>query len=81
MVMGEELQEANHYAAELIKDITGDLSGQWENFCCLLQERVGLLEYSVSFHEKLQLVCDVFIGEYFMYVYFLGQFVNVSVVV
>ena len=59
MVMGEELQEANHYAADLIKDITSDLSSQWENFCRLLQERVGLLEYSVNFHEKLQSVCEI----------------------
>ena len=59
MVMGEELHGANHYAAELIKDITGDLSGQWENFCRLLQERVGLLEHSVNFQEKLQTVCKI----------------------
>ena len=59
IVMGEELQQANHYAAEQIRDITGDLSSQWENFCRLLQERVGLLEHSVNFHEKLQSVCKV----------------------
>ena len=59
MVMGEELQEGGHYAADLIKDITSDLSSEWESFCRLLQERVGLLEYSVNFHEKLQTVCEI----------------------
>ena len=59
MVMGEELQEANHYASEQIKQLTGNLSSQWESFCRLLQERVGLLEHSVNFHEKLQSVCAI----------------------
>jgi len=57
MTMGEELQAANHYAVEQIIAITTELSSQWESFCRLLQERVGLLEYSVNFHEKLQSVC------------------------
>jgi len=59
LVMGKELQEANHYASEHIKGLMVDLSNQWESFCQLLQERVGLLELSVSFHEKLQLVSVV----------------------
>ena len=57
--MGEELQEANHYASQQIQQLTGSLSSQWEGFCRLLQERVGLLEYSVNFHEKLQSVCKI----------------------
>ena len=56
MVTGEELEAANHYASEHIREITSNLSSQWENFCRLLQDRVGLLEYSVNFHEKLQTV-------------------------
>lgn len=57
-VMGQELQERNHYASDQIEKLTNDLSNQWESFGHLLQERVGLLEYSVNFHEKLQSVCN-----------------------
>ena len=70
MVTGEELQEANHYASQQIENCTSDLSNQWENFCRLLQERVGLLEYSVNFHEKLQLVSKITWFTYLMFASF-----------
>lgn len=59
IAVGEELLEANHYASQQIGELTGSLSSQWESFCRLLQERVGLLEYSVNFHEKLQSVSKI----------------------
>ena len=52
IAVGERLIAAQHYASSQIQNMSSKLEGKWAVLRSVVEERVELLDLSVSFHDS-----------------------------